>query len=63
MAPRFKCLFFNKYFYALDHFVILLVLWVLGIVTSLHLGRVYTLFINLSIGVVLIRIIRGNKIV
>ncbi len=44
-------------------FVILLVLWVLGIVTSYTLGGYIHFLLILAVGVVLIRIIRGNKIV
>lgn len=41
-------------------FVILLVLWVLGIVSSYTLGGYIHFLLILAIGVVLIRIIRGK---
>jgi hypothetical protein len=44
-------------------FVILLVLWVLGVVTSYTLGGYIHFLLILAVGVLLIRIIRGNKIV
>lgn len=44
-------------------FVILLVLWVLGIVSSYTLGGYIHLLLVIAVVVVLIRIIRGNKIV
>jgi hypothetical protein len=45
---------------ALDHFVILLVLWLLGIVSSYTLGGFIHLLLVLAVVVLLIRIITGR---
>jgi hypothetical protein len=42
-------------------FVILLILWLLGIVTSTTLGGFIHLLLLIAIAVVLIRIIQGRK--
>lgn len=44
-------------------FVILLILWFLGLVTSYTLGGYIHLLLIVAVVVLLIRIIRGNKIV
>jgi hypothetical protein len=44
----------------LDHFVILLVLWLLGIVSSYTLGGFIHLLLVLAVVVLLIRIITGR---
>ncbi|MBI5414063.1 lmo0937 family membrane protein [Candidatus Peregrinibacteria bacterium] len=44
-------------------FVILLVLWVLGLVSSYTLGGYIHFLLVIAIVVLLLRIIRGNKIV
>ena len=43
-------------------FVILLVLWALGLVTSYTLGGFIHLLLLLAVAVVLIRVIQGRKI-
>jgi hypothetical protein len=42
-------------------FVILLVLWLLGLVTSYTLGGFIHILLVLAIGVVLIRVIQGRR--
>lgn len=44
-------------------FVILLVLWVLGLVTANTMGGFIHLLLLLAIGVVLIRVIQGRRVV
>lgn len=44
-------------------FVVLLVLWALGLVTSNTLGGFIHLLLLLAIGVVLIRLIQGRRVV
>jgi hypothetical protein len=44
-------------------FVVLLVLWVLGLVTSNTLGGFIHLLLLLAVGVVLIRLIQGRRVV
>lgn len=44
-------------------FVVLLVLWVLGLVTSTTLGGFIHLLLLLAVGVVLIRLIQGRRVV
>ena len=44
-------------------FIVLLVLWAVGIVTSNTLGGFIHLLLLLAIGVVLIRIIQGRKVI
>ncbi len=44
-------------------FVVLLVLWVLGLVTSHTLGGFIHLLLLLAVGVVLIRLIQGRRVV
>ena len=43
--------------------VILIVLWLMGIVTSYTLGGFIHILLVIAIIVVLVRIIRGNKII
>lgn len=43
--------------------VVLLVLWVLGLVSSYTLGGLIHLLLVLAIAVVLIRVIQGRKVV
>jgi len=42
-------------------FVVLLVLWLLGVVTSYTLGGFIHILLILAIGVVLIRVIQGRR--
>lgn len=44
-------------------FVVLLVLWFLGLVTSHTLGGFIHLLLLLAVGVVLIRLIQGRRVV
>lgn len=44
-------------------FVVLLVLWVLGLVTANTLGGFIHLLLLLAVGVVLIRVIQGRRVV
>jgi hypothetical protein len=44
-------------------FVILLVLWLLGLVTSYTLGGFIHLLLLLAIAVVLIRVIQGRRVI
>lgn len=44
-------------------FVVLLVLWVLGLVTSNTMGGFIHLLLLLAIAVVLIRVIQGRRVV
>jgi len=44
-------------------FVILIVMWLLGVVTSYTLGGFIHLLLILAIGMVLIRIIQGRRVV
>ncbi len=43
-------------------FVVLLVLWVLGLVTANTMGGFIHLLLLLAVGVVLIRVIQGRKV-